>query len=101
MVFTKIGHLLRNPSTLDRQPKVLTALQIKSLFTETAIEVFPDLPKDLFDKVRAANFKNGTLTIVCPHLVGVELKLGAGGLIDAVNKKFGKRVVRQLRFRVG
>lgn len=100
-MFTRIGQLLRNPSTLDRKPKVLTALQVKSLFADVAGEVFPNLPKDLFGNIRAASFKNGTLTIVCSHLVSVELKLGAGGLIDALNERFGRRVVKALRFRVG
>lgn len=60
-----------------------------------------DLPKGTIGVIKPVTFKRGILTLkVSSPLVSSELKMRSDGLINDINKSFGKKLVSGLKFRV-
>src|SRR3989344_4256153 len=98
-MFTPVGDLLKILPRSSKIPEAILALHIRQAFDETLKTVCADLPDETLAKVRAAVFKNGVLTVVCPQMVSAELSMRSGGLVRDINRVLGRRAVTRLRFR--
>ena len=100
-MFNRVGSLLGTVATRSRAPKALVALQLRQIAQDSLKSTCSDLPKEIFDSIKASTFKNGVLTIVCPQYVSAELQMRSGGLIRDINRRVGRRIVNRLRFKGG
>jgi len=60
-----------------------------------------DYPEDLVKKIKVTTYRNGVLTIVCTSVAAGELHMRSEELVDSVNRRFGAKVLRNIRFRAG
>ena len=97
-MFTKVGSLIGTPR--NREPKILTAIKVRLFAKEVIARELADLPLEITEKIQVKTFKNGVLTISATSMVAAELKMRSGGLVDAINKSVGVRVLKSIRFRV-
>ena len=67
---------------------------------EAIAENIRDLGGEIMESIKVSNFKNGVLVMSAPGLVCTELKMRSGALIDAINKRIGKKVIFKIRFKV-
>lgn len=94
-MFTPVGNLLNKLPRRSRLSGAMAAVFVFKAWNDALAQEAPGVVKQ---GVKAKMFKNGTLTVVCPPIVGSELSMRARGLIRTINERLGKRAVLKLRF---
>lgn len=97
-MFRPIGAII-GKRRFGKSSGAVYAIQIKSIAEKVIGEKCADLPPVVLGQIKVKTFKNGTLTVACPTLVAAELYMRSSGLKKAINKQFGRSIVKDLRFR--
>lgn len=100
-MFKRVGTLIRPSIKYGKSENVLSAIRIRQICQDAIARMCRDYPEDLVKKIKATTYKNGVLTIVTPTIVGTELHMRSGELVDNVNKLFGAKVLRGIKFKAG
>lgn len=101
-MFSKIGAFIWTPNGKSlKSDGALFALQVRQIARESIERECRDLPAEVVKTIKLVSYKNKTLTIELPQMVGAELQARSGGLIKDINRVFGKNIVSALRFRRG
>ena len=98
-MFTQLGSLIKTLPRRSKTPGSLVALHVRQAFTDCLKKSFSDLPIKTLEGIKASAFKNGTLSVIAPGLVGAELSMRSGGLIKDINTALGRRVVLKLKIK--
>ena len=99
-MFRPVGSLIGNLHLHTKSKDAIFALKVKKTAEDVIPNVCHDLPKEAISQIKVKSFRNGQLTVLAPTLVSAELKMRSEGLKDAINKTFGKEVIRRIVFRV-
>jgi len=99
-MFRPVGSLIGNLHLGTKSKDAIFALKVKKVAKDAIEKICGDLPQEAISQIRVKSFRNGQLTILAPTLVSLELKMRSEGLKDAINKTFGKEVIRRIVFRV-
>ncbi len=96
-MFKPVGSVLNSLPLGNKQRGAILAIRVR-LEAQKAIEKI-DLEPEILKSVRIASFKNKVLTVIAPPLVLAELAMRSGGLIEAINKGLGARIVGKLKLK--
>lgn len=100
-MFKSVGSLIKEVPSRSKSPSPIIALQVRQVAKEVIKQECRDLSLDVVDTIKPTSFKAGILIIkVNSSLVAGELKMRSGGLIEQINRSLGKKLVRDLRFRL-
>ncbi len=98
-MFKRVGTLIRPSIRYSKSENVLSALRIRQICQESIGRMCRDDPVDLVKKIKVTSYKNGVLTVLAPTIAGAELHMRSGELIDDINGRFGKKVLRSIKFK--
>lgn len=98
-MFKRIGSLIRTLPARSKTPDTIVALQVRQVASDCLRRILKSYPQEVEKKIKIGVFKNGMLVILAPSTIAVELHMRSGDLIDDVNSKIGRKVVRGIRFK--
>jgi len=96
VAFTKASDLISKLIKRSSNSQLMFAIWIRRLWKEAVLEVFPKS-----SLTKAKFFRGGKLTIeVKSSAEAGELRLRERDLVESINSKAGKKVVKMLNFKV-
>lgn len=97
-MFKSLGSLIKSPDIKLKKNDAIFALQVRQIAKKSIRTVCSDLPSEVTDLLHIKSVKNGVLTVSAPSLVAAELQMRAEGLIEDINRQFGRKVLHRIRF---
>lgn len=98
-MFRPVGSILGGALQRSKTPGTIIALQVRQVAGDCLKRLMKSYPKELEKQIKVSSFKNGTLLIKAPSILAAELHLQSADLIEDINSKLKRRVVRSIRFK--
>lgn len=100
-MFQRVGSLIRAIPVRSKTPDTIVALQVRQVAGDCIKRIMKSYPKELEKQIKVSSFKNGTLLVKAPSIIAAELHIRSVDLIEDINSKLKKKVVRSIRFKAG
>lgn len=98
-MFKRIGGLIGALPARSKTPDTIIALQVRQVAGDCLKRLMKSYPKELEKQIKVSSFKNGTLLVKAPSILAAELHIRSVDLIEDINSKLKKKVVRSIRFK--
>lgn len=98
-MFKPIGSLIGGALQRSKTPDTIIALQVRQVAGDCIKRIMKSYPKELEKQIKVSSFKNGTLIVKAPSILAAELHLRSNDIIEGINGKLKKKVVRGIRFK--